>query len=58
MPTVKHQAKVINLGARKWIGEIRDNLPEGKTLREACIEAQRAEVELFIRLQNGRGLRG
>lgn len=58
MPTIKSDAKVVQLAAHRWIGDIRDSLPQGTSLRDACMKAQRAEIELFERLSTGQRLKG
>ena len=47
---------VINLNAHRWMAAMLKTLPPGKTLREACIEEQKKEIELFKRLNAGKKL--
>lgn len=44
---------VINLQAHRWFQSMLQTLPtDGRSLREACLEAQRQEIEHFKRLTN------
>lgn len=42
---------VVNLSAHRWFQSMLQTLPaDGRSLKEACLEAQRKEIELFKRM--------